>query len=235
MLSLFLNKAFAEVINTNLPGPYSVSSTGPVGAIGNIYLFALGAAGFIAFGAITYAGIKWMLSKGNPSEISDAKDQITQALLGLVLLFGAYIILNTINPELTVLQIPGLSELPKATSTFGIPLCQGQQTGPCSFDWQECKKNAQDEYQCQASANVTFVCTCPSGNNVSGCRSEGKAGKILFCIKPGSIDGSGLTGGQRCTPLCNTRTGNDVNGIPWNNPCTVLKMEPSGCAGLIQQ
>lgn len=41
-----------------------------------------------------------------PSSVSESNDIIFNALLGIVLLFGAYILLNTINPELTRLEIP---------------------------------------------------------------------------------------------------------------------------------
>jgi len=117
------------VIDTNLPGPYSVSSTGPVAIVGNIYYFALGIGGLLAFGSIVYAGIKWAASQGNPSSISDAKDQITQAALGLVMLMGAYIILNTINPQLTILEIPKLTAVKEAAE--GAPPAGPTSTSTC--------------------------------------------------------------------------------------------------------
>ncbi len=110
--------ALAAEISTNLPGPYDVAETGPVGIIANAYYIALGIGGLLAFGSIVYAGIRWTTSQGNPGTISDAKDQIVQALWGLVLLGGAYVILNTINPELTVLRLPNLEE---ATPSNGAP------------------------------------------------------------------------------------------------------------------
>ena len=121
------------IIDTSLPGPYSVSSTGPVAIVGNIYYFALGIGGLLAFGSIVYAGIKWAASQGNPSSISDAKDQITQAALGLVMLMGAYIILNTINPQLTMLQIPKLTAVKEAAEGAppggAIPQCGPKANG----------------------------------------------------------------------------------------------------------
>ncbi|TSC59779.1 MAG: hypothetical protein LiPW15_799, partial [Parcubacteria group bacterium LiPW_15] len=41
-MSWLLNIALAAEINTNLPGPYDVAVTGPVGFIANFYYFALG-------------------------------------------------------------------------------------------------------------------------------------------------------------------------------------------------
>ena len=125
----------AAEISTTLPGPYNIAETGPVGIIANAYYIALGVGGLLAFGSIVIAGIKWTTSQGNPGTISDAKDQIVQALWGLVLLGGAFVILNTINPELTVLRLPNLSEVvaPAGTvSTSTPPVAEGEcSSGDC--------------------------------------------------------------------------------------------------------
>ena len=63
-------------------------------------------AGLTAFGAIVYGGINYILSAGNVTNQQDAKDQITQAIVGLLLLLGAYLILYTINPSLVSLTNP---------------------------------------------------------------------------------------------------------------------------------
>ncbi len=79
--------------------------------IQSFYQFSLIAGVFLAVGVITWAGLKYALAAGNPSGQSDARDQILQALLGLVLLFGAFLILYTINPGLTNLSLPTLSSV----------------------------------------------------------------------------------------------------------------------------
>jgi len=96
--------SFAVPINAEIPGSQDASS--PLGIIGNFYEFALLAGGIIALIAIIYGAIKYATSGGNSSKQSDARDQITQALIGLLLLLGAYIILNTINPSLTAPSLP---------------------------------------------------------------------------------------------------------------------------------
>ncbi|MDP2650826.1 MAG: hypothetical protein Q8P04_01900, partial [bacterium] len=53
---------------------------------------------------IVFGGILYTVSAGNASKQDDAKQWITGALIGLLLLFGSYLILNTINPELTKLN-----------------------------------------------------------------------------------------------------------------------------------
>jgi len=66
-------------------------------------------AGLAAFGMIVYGGLRYTLSAGNIGSQEDAKEQITQAIVGLILLFGAYLILYTINPDLITLQDPNVS------------------------------------------------------------------------------------------------------------------------------
>ncbi len=91
-------------INTNLPGV--TSGTGTTGFVSGFYSFALLVAGILAFGAIVYGGIKYAVSRGNPSAESEGKGWVTNALLGLLLLAGAYIILHTVNPNIVNLNLP---------------------------------------------------------------------------------------------------------------------------------
>lgn len=66
--------------------------------IAKFYRFALGIGAMLAFLIIIYGGILYILSAGNPAKQLDAKEWITAALIGLVLLFSAYLILQAINP-----------------------------------------------------------------------------------------------------------------------------------------
>lgn len=76
--------------------------------VGDLYQLALGVSGLLAFGAIVYGAIVRTLAAGNPTGIREGNEWIKQALIGLLLLAGAYIILNTINPALVrpSLQLP---------------------------------------------------------------------------------------------------------------------------------
>jgi hypothetical protein len=71
-----------------------------------IFNFSLMIIGIVVFGALIYGGFRYLTSAGNPSAMADAKDQIFSALLGLIILFSAWLILNTINPELVILGQP---------------------------------------------------------------------------------------------------------------------------------
>ncbi len=71
-----------------------------------LYLFAMGICGAVALTAILLGAIKYISAAGNASKMSDAKDQIFSAILGVVILLSSYLILNTINPDLVTLKEP---------------------------------------------------------------------------------------------------------------------------------
>ncbi len=75
------------------------------------YNYALAAVGVAALGAIIFGGIKYTVSAGNPSGQADAISWITGAVWGLVLLLGANLLLRTINPKLTNLELEKLKEV----------------------------------------------------------------------------------------------------------------------------
>ncbi|HLD28537.1 MAG TPA: transglycosylase SLT domain-containing protein [Patescibacteria group bacterium] len=71
--------------------------------------FILGSIGILAAVIIMWAGFKWITSRGNQSSISDAKDRIWSAIIGLLLAFFAYTIMAIINPQLTIIKLPPLT------------------------------------------------------------------------------------------------------------------------------
>jgi hypothetical protein len=106
-----LSVAHAVTISMNIPGVNTTASSTPGTFIANFYQFALMIGGVLAFGIIVYGGVRYMTSAGNPSGQSDAKEWIEAALLGLLLLVGAYFILNVVNPQMTNLGLPTLTPL----------------------------------------------------------------------------------------------------------------------------
>jgi len=73
------------------------------------YRWGIAIGGLAAFIALVWAGFLYLTSAGDPAKIKDAKDRITAAISGLVLLLASFLILNTINPELTTLRPPSLA------------------------------------------------------------------------------------------------------------------------------
>jgi len=72
------------------------------------YYFIIAVAGIAAFAMLVWGGVEWMTSAGSPARISSAKERISSAVLGLVLILASFLILQVINPELTALNLPQL-------------------------------------------------------------------------------------------------------------------------------
>ncbi|MEK7653066.1 MAG: pilin [Patescibacteria group bacterium] len=75
------------------------------------YSFIIGSIGILATVMIMYGGFKWLTSRGNSSQISDAKEKIISAITGLLLAFLSFTILNLINPRLVQITTPGMEEI----------------------------------------------------------------------------------------------------------------------------
>ncbi len=81
------------------------------------WLIVLG--GLAAFIALVIAGFQYLTSAGNATKMADAISRIRSAVLGLLLLLGSFLILNTINPQLTELRMPGTESLPSTLNITG--------------------------------------------------------------------------------------------------------------------
>lgn len=71
-----------------------------------LYYFIVGISGIAAFFMLVLGGFEWLSSAGDPGKIKDARDRITSAILGLLLILSSYLILQVINPELITFVLP---------------------------------------------------------------------------------------------------------------------------------
>lgn len=80
-----------------------------------LYLFNAGVfLGFFAvFISLTMAGVMYFLSPAKPDMLSQAKDRISGAISGLLILALTYLIITTINPQLSILHFEELEPLPE--------------------------------------------------------------------------------------------------------------------------
>ncbi len=73
--------------------PTTIAGAGSVPeAIGNIISIALSFLGIVFFGLIFYAGILWMIALGESGKVDKAKNLIETAIIGLIIVIGAYAI-----------------------------------------------------------------------------------------------------------------------------------------------
>src|SRR3989344_3284918 len=121
-----------------LPNPPAAMPLGDF--IGYIFLYSLYMVGLTVFVMITWAGVLWLTSRGNPSQIALAKHKIYNAIIGAIILVSGFAILYSINPALVqgTIRFPGLK--PSATSVQSTSViiqatCSG---GVCSDDNSAC-------------------------------------------------------------------------------------------------
>ncbi len=81
--------------------------------------------GIVALGAVVMimiGGMQYLLAAGNQSRIAGAKSTITSAVGGLMLALLSFVLLETINPNLTTLKLDGIDKVENVESEF---LCAG--------------------------------------------------------------------------------------------------------------
>lgn len=114
------------IVTSDLLGKYIIS----------IYDYAIGVGITLAVVMIAVGGVIWLTSAGSPDKISQAKSYITGATLGVILLVGAYVILNSINTDLTKLKpietilltniVYGCCQIGETASNMTQPDCEAQ-------------------------------------------------------------------------------------------------------------
>ena len=96
--------AFAYTPLESLPNVTGKETVTLGGYLSNIYALGIGLAGVLAVLMIVIGGIQYVGSGMSPSGKNDARDRITNAILGLLLALHSWIILNTIDPNLVSLK-----------------------------------------------------------------------------------------------------------------------------------
>ena len=87
------------LLEPSLIGQSKGSTVQPGDYLYGVFWFMLGAAGVLAVLTIAIGGIEYMVSGANPSKKKEGQEKMTAAIFGLLLALGAWLILNTINPD----------------------------------------------------------------------------------------------------------------------------------------
>ena len=194
-------------VSTAIPGMSggASSSTSPGAFVVGFYNFALMISGVLALGAIVYGGVLYATSGGNPGKQSEGREYIESALLGLLLLGGAYLILYTINPELVDMNLPSLS----AVNIAGPSTGGGGTTpsnGTCNLP------------NCQTLPNCT-----PSG--VTSCGAAPAMEAVVNCIDQ-KDNGFTVNEGYPPTPP------GTVHSDPGHSTGCAIDVHVTSCAGI---
>lgn len=109
----FTYNCYAKQPEVTLQIPLTIGQ-GKITGIGNyiraLYTYLVGITAIAAGIMIIWAGVRWLTSAGNPEHITDAKHKIGNAVIGLFLVLGSYVILQTVNPALINLRLPQVKQ-----------------------------------------------------------------------------------------------------------------------------
>ncbi|MBN1584893.1 hypothetical protein JW899_00815 [Candidatus Uhrbacteria bacterium] len=61
---------------------------------GRVINALLGLVGVVFLVLVIFAGYKWMMARGNAKETEDAKNMLVQAVIGLLIIFAAYVLVD---------------------------------------------------------------------------------------------------------------------------------------------
>jgi hypothetical protein len=101
------------------PPPYA---TGLPQYVKYIFYFAVGILGIVIFGALVYSGFQYLTSVGDPTKMGEARSGIVSAFIGAIILLSSILIFNTINPQLTKIELAPIP-LVEARVQPGIYVC----------------------------------------------------------------------------------------------------------------
>lgn len=118
----------------NIPGA-DAKSTNFLDYVHSIYRLSLWIVGISAMFMISVGGFMYLTSAGNTSSAASAKGVIKDALIGLLLGLSAWLLLNTINPDLTKLDVQSLANSPTGEATPSTPSVPVTPTGKVGDPW----------------------------------------------------------------------------------------------------
>jgi hypothetical protein len=87
-LALSALPVFAQIVNP-IPGVGDIPTL-----IGNVFEAILGIVGALALILLALGGIQYMSSGGDKFAVEQARGRITSAIVGLVIVFGAWLVIN---------------------------------------------------------------------------------------------------------------------------------------------
>ncbi len=106
------------IFQVGIPGIVGANAKLPITGLGTLVNGIITLAYRIAMLLVLYKivsiGFKYMTSKGNADIVSSVSKGMKNVLIGILILFGSYLILRTINPDLT--KIPQNINCPKGTA-----------------------------------------------------------------------------------------------------------------------
>lgn len=86
--------------------------------IAALYVFVVSAISILAAVLVFYGGIIWLTAGGDRGRVQTAKEQISSAIAGIIIAFGAYLLLLTISPKLVRFNSLEIKPVPTRLAAF---------------------------------------------------------------------------------------------------------------------
>src|SRR3989338_829662 len=175
-----------------------------------VYRWAVPFAAILAVVVIMVAGLMWIVS-GAADQKATAQQWIRNALIGLLLALGSYVILQTINPDLVALRLPRAyivrqipagalwcsSDPPETRFSMDLPTSPSGYTKTASEILCDTKAYAAGRGKQQCAGDV-----CPSGK-VCVLQEGGRQYMCVSAQLAGTITGKGVDNDVDLHAVCN--------------------------------
>ncbi|MDD4333312.1 MAG: pilin [Patescibacteria group bacterium] len=119
-----------------------------------IYKYAIGIVGILAAIVLMWGGVVWLTAGGSQERVKDAQEWIKASLSGLLIALCSFLILSTVNPDLTKLKSISPQKIEEAPSYTCCKECIGPTCG--SVDIISEVKDGKTIYKCP---EVSTVCS----------------------------------------------------------------------------
>lgn len=156
-----------------------------------IYNFLISIVGVIAAAMIMVGGYQYLTAGGDAGRVAAAKKRIGNALIGLTLAMSSFLLLNTINPDLVRLEVPGGLLRKVTTEVNFLPFCENlvKQLGKTIEDVTIAGRDRECGEPGFIVTSVGSATTSATGSAPAPAReaNEGEGGR-LWCIHRGDHD-----------------------------------------------
>jgi len=133
-------------------GKYSVSIPWIGQYINSLYNYGVAIAGILAAIILMAGGLLWLISGGDASKVTQAKELIEGSVTGLVIVMTSYLLLFTVNPELTKFKPIIMGAVQHAELTPGNETSEGSNSA-----FFQCVHEQYGSSEQEVSTNLTTV------------------------------------------------------------------------------
>lgn len=181
--------------------------------VNTVYKYLLGISGTVAIVMIMIGGLQYVTAVATGS-VKAAKERIEHAVIGLVLLFCAALILQTVNPRLLTLQPPRLPALKRIELVDPNASCE------------TLLKPDRSGKVYTLAGKPTNGTSCGSKDEVLKDRTGAQVAEGTICTYRGCPDktqGCFVSGDKaQCLSCGQVVPGNDLNVVPSSNVCNQI-------------